>query len=192
MFFNDVAFPANESGDEAFMRCANAKGASVFCPVRWKTLQKWIDSTKQVSPLSTETSTTTTTDISFCVLFWIQTASFLKPKIKPLFYDAPPNKTTASCGISVRGEYNPTVCFHGYVEKLGCKVSAYQTLPFFMDNFGPKYTEYTTTAHEQSPGHHLEVGEITLFSIFNISNGNLFSTKVSLMNLQWGNHLLSN
>ncbi|KAK2571317.1 hypothetical protein P5673_003897 [Acropora cervicornis] len=132
MFFNDVAFPANESGDEAFMRCANAKGASVFCPVRWKTLQKWIDSTKQ-------------------------TASFLKPKIKPLFYDAPPNKTTASCGISARGEYNPTVCFHGYVENLGCKVSAYQTLPFFMDNFGPKYTEYTTTAHEQSPGHHLEV-----------------------------------
>ena len=70
MFFNDVAFPANESGDEAFTRCANAKGASVFCPVRWKTLQKWIDSTKQVSPLLTETSTTTILLISHFAFYF--------------------------------------------------------------------------------------------------------------------------
>ena len=84
-------------------------------------------------------------------------ASFLKPKLDPLFYDSAPKKTTPSCGISVKGEYNPEICFHGYEINMGCKVSAYQTLPFFMNNFGPKYTEYTTTSHEQLPGHHLEV-----------------------------------
>jgi len=40
-----------------------------------------------------------------------------------------------------------------------CKELAYQTLPFFMDDFGPIYTEYTTTSHEQLPGHHLEVSK---------------------------------
>jgi len=132
MFFNDAAFPANESGEEAFMKCADEQGARVFCPTRWRALQKWINSTKHV-------------------------ASFLKPKLDPLFYDSAPKKTTPSCGISVKGEYNPEICFHGYEINMGCKVSAYQTLPFFMNNFGPKYTEYTTTSHEQLPGHHLEV-----------------------------------
>ncbi|KAJ7353997.1 hypothetical protein OS493_030847 [Desmophyllum pertusum] len=49
MFFNDDTFPANESGEEAFMKCADTKGARVFCPVRWKALKKWINITKHVS-----------------------------------------------------------------------------------------------------------------------------------------------
>lgn len=132
MFFNDAGFPANESGDEAFMKCVDAEGAGAFCPLRWRSLQKWINYTKE-------------------------TASFIKPKIKPLFYGSTSKKTIPNCGISVKGEYNPTVCFHGYEETVDCQVSAFQTLPFFMNNFGPKYTEYTTTSHEQLPGHHLEV-----------------------------------
>jgi len=52
MFFNDAAFPANESGEEAFMKCADEQGARVFCPTRWRALQKWINSTKHVSCLS--------------------------------------------------------------------------------------------------------------------------------------------
>ncbi|KAL9959511.1 hypothetical protein ACROYT_G032838 [Oculina patagonica] len=135
-FFNDKFFPANESGEEAFMKCADTQGAQAYCPVRWKALQKWINSTKQVAKL-------------------------LKPKLKSLFYDSSPKKTMPSCGISVKGEYNPEICFHGYEVNYDCKVSAYQTLPFFMDNFGPKYTEYTTTSHEQLPGHHLEVQGFT-------------------------------
>ena len=31
------------------MKCADAQGAKAFCPVRWKALQKWINSTKHVS-----------------------------------------------------------------------------------------------------------------------------------------------
>ena len=49
MFFNDAGFPANESGDEAFMKCVDAEGAGAFCPVRWRSLQKWINYTKEVS-----------------------------------------------------------------------------------------------------------------------------------------------
>lgn len=48
-FFNDDKFPTNESGEEAFLKCADTQGAQAFCPVRWKALQKWINSTKHVS-----------------------------------------------------------------------------------------------------------------------------------------------
>ena len=95
-----------------------------------------------------------------CLIFLTQVANLLRPKLEPLFYFSPPKKTTPSCGVSVRGEYNPEICFHGYeVSLFDCKELAYQTLPFFMDDFGPKYTEYTTTSHEQLPGHHLEVSK---------------------------------
>lgn len=98
----------------------------------------------------------TCAELISCYIY-LQVASLLKPNIDPLFYNSKPKKTTPNCGISVKGEYNPEVCFHGYEVNLDCKISAYHTLPFFMDNFGPKYTEYTTTSHEQLPGHHLEV-----------------------------------
>lgn len=136
-FFNDDTFPVNESGEEAFMKCAKTQGAQAFCPVRSKALKKWINSTEHVAKL-------------------------LRPKLEPLFYFSPPKKTTPSSGISVKGEYNPEICFHGYeVSMPDFMVPAYHTLPFFMDDFGPKYTEYTTTSHEQLPGHHLEVQGFT-------------------------------
>lgn len=128
MFFNRDPFPDDESGDEAYIKCADHVGARAFCPVRWRALQKWINYTKQV-------------------------AEVLTPKIKDLFYDSSSKRTTPSCGISVSGDFNPLACFHGY----DAKCPASQTLPFFMDDFGPKYTEYTTASHEQLPGHHLEV-----------------------------------
>ena len=92
-----------------------------------------------------------------CSTSFKKVAQVLTPKIKNLFYDSNSKKTTPSCGISVKGDYKPGVCFHGY--EIGCPAS--QTLPFFMNDFGPKYTEFTTTSHEQLPGHHLEVREAT-------------------------------
>lgn len=88
-----------------------------------------------------------------CYLSLKKVAEVLTPKIKDLFYDSSSKRTTPSCGISVSGDFNPLACFHGY----DAKCPASQTLPFFMDDFGPKYTEYTTASHEQLPGHHLEV-----------------------------------
>ena len=54
MFFNSEAFPVNESGEEAFLLCSDSTGARAFCPKRWETLQKWINSTKHVSALFRE------------------------------------------------------------------------------------------------------------------------------------------
>ena len=113
-------------------------------------------------------------------VIFTQVAKLLKPKIKSLFYDTGPKKTTPKCGISVKGEYNPDVCFHGYEVNFGCVTSAYQTLPFFMNSHGPKYTQYTTVSHEQLPGHHLEV------SAGNFRSSSLFlETLVSAPLIKW-------
>lgn len=87
----------------------------------------------------------------------------IKPVIAPLFHRSSPKKTVPACPLEVIPEFHPFLSWHGYgVGSKDCKTKSTQTLPFFMDKFGPKWTEFTTTAHEQLPGHQLEVGNIQL------------------------------
>ena len=51
MFFNAQPFPANESGEAAFFLCTAEQTSRLFCPARWKAMQKWIESTSQVSDI---------------------------------------------------------------------------------------------------------------------------------------------
>ncbi|KAJ7377642.1 hypothetical protein OS493_027719 [Desmophyllum pertusum] len=85
--------------------------------------------------------------------------NLIRPKLSKLFYSNGPKQTLPDCGIAVVPWYHSEAVFHSYSDSktASCKVPSLQMLPFFVDNFGPKYTEWTTTAHEQSPGHHLEV-----------------------------------
>ena len=48
MFFNDGPFPVNESGEDAYMKCYDTLGALNHCPERWKALERWVNSTKEV------------------------------------------------------------------------------------------------------------------------------------------------
>ena len=85
--------------------------------------------------------------------------NLIRPKLSKLFYDSGPKKTIPKCAIKVVPWFHSEAVFHSYSESksISCKVPSLQMLPFFVENFGPKYTEWTTTAHEQLPGHHLEV-----------------------------------
>lgn len=49
MFFNAQPFPANESGEDAFFLCTAEQRSRLFCPTRWKAMQKWIETTSEVS-----------------------------------------------------------------------------------------------------------------------------------------------
>ena len=88
-----------------------------------------------------------------------QTMNLIRPKLSRLFYDSGQKKTLPDCGIQVVPWYHSEAVFQSYRESKGvnCKAPSLQMLPFFVDNFGPTYTEWTTSAHEQLPGHHLEV-----------------------------------
>ncbi|KAL9959270.1 hypothetical protein ACROYT_G032580 [Oculina patagonica] len=134
MFFNAQPFPANESGEAAFFRCTTEQASRLFCPTRWRAMQTWIKTTTK-------------------------TMNLIRPKLSKLFYDSGPKKTIPKCAITVVPWFHSEAVFHSYSESksVSCAAPSLQMLPFFVDNFGPKYTEWTTTAHEQLPGHHLEV-----------------------------------
>ena len=93
------------------------------------------------------------------VVFTSQTMKHIRPKLSKLFYGSGPKKTIPDCTIKVVPWYHSEAVFHQYSESksASCGTPSLQMLPFFIDNFGPNYTEWTTTAHEQLPGHHLEV-----------------------------------
>ena len=84
--------------------------------------------------------------------------STIRPVLDPLFYDSGPKRSIPTCQIEVIPWYQPYASFHAYDPgSKDCKKNSSQALPFFLDKFGPKWTEYTTTSHEQLPGHQLEV-----------------------------------
>ena len=47
-YFNNEAFPANESDALAHARCSTIDGAKKYCPMRWKALQSWFKEARMV------------------------------------------------------------------------------------------------------------------------------------------------
>ena len=74
-----------------------------------------------------------------------------------LFYSTGRKRTLPNCSVEVIPDFNPSVSYHHYAPCTIAKAIHY--LPFFIDNYGPRYAEWTTTAHETIPGHHVEVNK---------------------------------
>ena len=97
----------------------------------------------------------------------------IRPKLEPLFYFTGTKKTTPDCSVAVQPWFSPVASYHIYMPAVTSKCSlanSFQGLPFFMEKFGPRYTEWTTTAHEQMPGHHLEVSRRRAHMIVSLSS----------------------
>lgn len=47
-YFNDKAFPDNESDTKAHERCSSIEKAKKYCPERWKALQSWFREARMV------------------------------------------------------------------------------------------------------------------------------------------------
>ena len=99
--------------------------------------------------------------LSFVLLSFLQTLDIIRPYLSSLFHENGAKKTVPVCPVAVVPWFHPYSSFHSYsIGDKDCNVIATQGLPFFLERYGPKWTEYTTTGHEQLPGHHLEVGTL--------------------------------
>ena len=74
-----------------------------------------------------------------------------------MFYFSGPKHTTPNCPIDFAPDFNPsTSASYGSAGK-DCKQNAHCYIPFFLERPGPKYEEWSTSAHEGRPGHHTQV-----------------------------------
>ena len=48
-YFNNASFPANETGEDAHVRCSTIEKAKKNCPKRWSVLEKWFTEARAVS-----------------------------------------------------------------------------------------------------------------------------------------------
>ncbi|XP_028402716.1 uncharacterized protein LOC114525533 [Dendronephthya gigantea] len=140
-FFNDGPFPANESDLAAFKNCSDIESAEKNCPIRWQAMQKWAS-------------------------YGRQTAGMLAPKLIPLFYHTGNKITIPNCPIEFRPNFNPSFGAQSYSHSdTGCTEPAYINIPFFLDNFGPKFSDWSIIAHEGWPGHHTQLqGSLEYFN----------------------------
>lgn len=134
MYFNEAPFPKNESDERAHRKCKNEKDAREFCPVRYAALQRWFE-------------------------FSRSTLCQLEPKLLKMFHwPLGPFKTTPVCPVAISGNFMPTTSAQSYTSSYRrCNRPAFFRMPFFLDRMGPKYSEWTTNAHEARPGHHLQL-----------------------------------
>ena len=95
--------------------------------------------------------------------------SLLAPKTIPLFHFTGDYATTSSCPVDMQPDLNPSSGAQSY-RRAGpnCARSAKYNLPFFLENMGPRFSEWSVNAHEATPGHHTQVYVLTSFIIIKI------------------------
>ena len=132
-FYNDAPFPEIESNGTAHKLCTDMEKARKHCPKRYESLLKWISTCRE-------------------------TMSMLSSKLIPLFYHTGSNITFPNCPIEMFPSFNPSSGVQFFKEtEADCTKPAYFGLPFFLENHGPRFSEWSVTAHESWPGHHTQI-----------------------------------
>ena len=119
---------------EPYMRCYDNERAKKYCPERWKSMTRWLQSAKM-------------------------NINRLRKKVHSAFYVKGEKQIQPACEVEVEFDFSPANPYHSYSE--GSKKCTTELakihIPFFLEKPGPMYEEMTVMAHESYPGHHLEV-----------------------------------
>ena len=80
------------------------------------------------------------------------------PNTVDLFYFTGDQHSTPNCPVKLRIDFNPSQGAQSYDSSdANCTTPCYYNIPFFLENLGPKFSEYSVNAHEARPGHHTQV-----------------------------------
>ncbi|KAL9986423.1 hypothetical protein ACROYT_G000570 [Oculina patagonica] len=83
--------------------------------------------------------------------------SLLEPKTIPMFYFTGDKATTPTCPVDMRPNFNPSSGVQTYSHSdADCTRSAKYNVPFFLENLGPRFMEWSVNSHEARPGHHTQ------------------------------------
>ena len=84
--------------------------------------------------------------------------SMLDPKTFDMFYFTGSKHTTPNCPIDLKPDLNPSSGAQSYEgSDVDCSRNALYNIPFFLENLGPRFSEWSVNAHEARPGHHTQV-----------------------------------
>jgi len=136
-YFHDQPLPENETKGDAFSLCKNEESAKIHCPNRWKAMMKWFS-------------------------FAQMAMSMHDPNTVDFFYFTGEKKSTPSCPVKLRPDFNPSSGAQSYDNSdPNCTYPCFYNIPFFLEDLGPKFSEYSVNAHEARPGHHTQVQGLT-------------------------------
>ena len=89
---------------------------------------------------------------------YIQAMSIHDPNTVDFFYFTGDQKSTPSCPVILRPNFNPSSAAQSYDNSdVNCTYPCEYNIPFFLEDLGPKSSEYSVNAHEARPGHHTQV-----------------------------------
>jgi len=80
------------------------------------------------------------------------------PNTVDFFYFTGDRQSTPNCPVQLRPDFNPSSGAQSYDNSdANCTYPCNYNIPFFLENLGPKFSEYSVNAHEARPGHHTQV-----------------------------------
>ena len=94
-----------------------------------------------------------------------RTMSMIHPQLTYSFYLTGEKNSVPNCPIAIERIYNPSsgaVYFKPSDEN--CTFPTYFGLPFFLENYGPRYQDWSVIGHESRPGHHFQYQGNVVFS----------------------------
>lgn len=93
--------------------------------------------------------------LHFCLF---QAVNLLYSKLVNMFHFVGDKRSTASCPVALKPDLNPSSGIQSYRGgDASCSETTFYHIPFFLDRMGPKSSDWSISAHETSPGHHLQV-----------------------------------
>ena len=85
----------------------------------------------------------------------------LDPKTVNMFYFTGEKHTTPNCPVEMRPDLNPSSGAQSYDQSdYLCSRNSGYNIPFFLEDMGPTFSEWSVNAHEARPGHHTQVGQV--------------------------------
>ncbi|EDO33631.1 predicted protein [Nematostella vectensis] len=89
--------------------------------------------------------------------FYDEIMAELDAKTVDQFHFSGRKHSTPNCPVKLDVDFNPSVAAQGYTPSDEiCSHAAVYTIPFFLKKAGPRFEEWTVSAHETRPGHHLQ------------------------------------
>eukprot|EP00111_Clytia_hemisphaerica_P000364 TCONS_00000989-protein len=139
-FHGPKKFPEVESNTTAYARCKDEFSARKYCPIRWKSMEKWKNYLNRIMAM-------------------------IHPLLNDVFHFTGEKVSVPNCPIEIRPHFNPTFNSMYEPSDAECTTPTVFALPFFADKYGPKFQEWSIAGHEARPGHNFQIqGAVELFA----------------------------
>lgn len=133
-------FSEIENSNAFHEKCWNEKSAKKYCPVRWRSMQKWKN-------------------------YFDRVLAMIHPQLNNYFYFTGDKVSVPNCPVITKPHFAPALPLILTQSDSKCSEPAALNLPFFAKRYGPRYEEWSSIGRHVRPGYYFQIqGSVESFT----------------------------